>query len=270
MNALPTFFISHGGGPWPWMEPHTGGMYAALTASLQQMMQTLPRRPRAVLMISGHWEARPLAVMAAGQPGMVYDYYGFPAHTYRIRYNAPGAPLLAGRVQDLLLAAGLPAVLDTERGFDHGAFVPMAVMAPDADIPLVQLSLHADYDPAMHLAIGRALAPLRDEDVLIVGSGLSWHNLRRMGAAAREPSARFDAWLQSALAAAPVEREQALLAWESAPAARDAHPREDHLLPLLVAVGAAYDEPARCIYHETDFFGGVTVSSFQFGAAAPP
>lgn len=266
--TLPTFFISHGGGPWPWMKDDTGGVYDMLAASLQDMVRQLPQTPRAILMISGHWEERLPTVMSAARPGMIYDYGGFPAHTYGIQYPAPGEPELAQQVVQLLQRAGIEAATNARRGFDHGCFVPLAVMYPQAEIPVVQLSLRQDYDPAAHLAIGRALASLRDEGVLIVASGLSYHNLRQMGPAAHAPSQAFDDWLQQTLALAPAARAEALCAWQLAPAARIAHPREDHLLPLMVAVGAAYDEAVECIYHEETFFGGVVVSSFRFGSNA--
>ena len=195
---------------------------------------------------------------------MVYDYGGFPAHTYEVVYPAPGDPGLAERGVALIRAAGLPAARDAVRGYDHGAFCTLAPMYPQADMPVVQLSLKQGLDPAEHLALGRALAPLRDEGVLILGSGFSFHNLRLYGLSGREPSAAFDAWLQSALPS-PAGRDERLQAWAQAPAARIAHPREEHLLPLMVAAGAAEGDSARCSYHETGFMGGVTASSFRFG-----
>lgn len=267
-GRLPTYFISHGGGPWPWLDGAFRRNFDTLEAALKDMPRQIGRRPAAVLVISGHWEADPFSVMAAAAPPMVYDYGGFPEHTYRIRYPAPGSPALAARVRDLLAATGIPARLDARQGFDHGCFAPLAVIYPEADVPVVQLSLKSGYDPAAHLAAGKALAPLRDEDVLIIGSGLSYHNLRLMGPGAQVPSKAFDDWLQAALIGSdPAERERRLLAWEGAPAARQAHPREDHLIPLMVAVGAAADDPAVCVYHEEALFGGTTASSFRFGAA---
>lgn len=266
-KPLPVFFVSHGGGPWPWMADEHG-IYADLRQSLQDMVQALEdehARPRAIVMLSAHWEAEPVAIMSAEQPGMVYDYHGFPAHTYELRYEAAGDPQLARRLQSLLLAAGIEARLDDQRGFDHGAFVPLAVMYPQADVPVVQLSLRASLDPAAHWALGLALAPLRQEGVLIIGSGLSYHNLRLWGALAQGPSRAFDRWLQETLAADPVTRQDQLLHWERAPSARVAHPREEHLLPLLVVAAAAGRNPAQCIYHEDEFAGGVAVSSFRFG-----
>jgi aromatic ring-opening dioxygenase catalytic subunit (LigB family) len=261
---LPTYFISHGGGPWPWLDGPFRRQFDRLEASLADIASAVGK-PKAVLMISGHWEADRPTVQSGERPGMVYDYSGFPPHTYSIRYAAPGSPQLAQRVKELLEAAGIPAALDPQRGFDHGTFAPLQAMYPDADVPVVQLSLKSGYDPAEHLAIGRALAPLREEGVLIVGSGLSWHNLRMMGAAAKEPSEAFDAWLHAALSAAPAERARNLEEWTSAPSARLAHPEEDHLVPLMVAVGAAEGEPATRVYHEQGFMGGVTASSYRFG-----
>lgn len=266
-KRLPTYFISHGGGPWPWMADQLAGAYGALAASLQAMPGQLGVTPKAVLVISGHWEEPEFTVMASPQPPMVYDYYGFPPHTYQIHYPAPGAPELAEQVRELIQGAGFAARLDTQRGFDHGTFTPLAVIYPNADVPVLELSMRVGYDPQEHMALGRALAPLRDEGVLILGSGLSYHNLRQFGPAARAPSAAFDQWLQQTLvASSPQARIQGLLDWSAAPGARAAHPREDHLLPLMVVVGAAADEPGRCVYHQDDFFGGINVSSFMFGA----
>ena len=265
-HRLPSYFISHGGGPWPYMKAEMGGVYDRLEASLQQMPGQVGTTPQAVLVISGHWEEREFTVMATKQPPMIYDYSGFPEHTYQVRYAAPGSPATAERVRGLLEGAGIAVRVDTERGFDHGTFSPLAVIYPDADVPVLQLSLKMGYDPAQHIFAGRALAPLRDEGVLIVGSGLSYHNLRQFGPGAKDASSAFDRWLDQTLVhASPEERVDRLLHWQAAPGARQAHPREDHLLPLMVAVGAAGDDPATRVYHEDDFFGGIAVSSFMFG-----
>ncbi len=169
-------------------------------------------------------------------------------------------------MKELLEKAGIPAALDPERGYDHGTYTTMYPMYPDADVPVLQLSLKHGYDPEEHLAVGRALAPLRDEGVLIVGSGYSFHNLRLFGPAARAPSDAFDGWLAQAMRAPPAERSQALRDWSKAPSARIAHPQEDHLLPLMVAVGAAESEPAERVYYEQGVMGGVTSSSYRLGA----
>lgn len=263
-SRFPTFFISHGGGPWPWL-PDMRKMLANLEASLAAIPGQLPEKPRAILMVSGHWEGPDFAVMASPHPPMVYDYSGFPPFTYQIKYGAPGAPELATRTADLIAGAGLPTHIDTAQGFDHGVFAPMAIMYPDANVPTYQVSIKSGYDPQLHLALGRALAPLRDEGVAIVGSGLSYHNLRRMGEPGRHPSAEFDEWLDAALNSDPAARVERLKAWEKAPSARICHPQEDHLIPLMAAVGAAEGEKATRIYHDTNVYGGITASSYRFG-----
>ena len=265
-TRLPTYFLSHGGGPWPWMEGDFRHNFDKLEGSLVAMRRELGDRPKAVLVISGHWEAPGFAISSGARPGMVYDYFGFAEHLYHIKYPAPGSPELARRVQRLLAAGGIEATLDPCRGFDHGTFSMMKPLYPDADIPVVQLSLNSGLDPELHLKVGRLLAPLRDEGVLIIGSGLSYHNLREM----RDdrgvgPSRAFDDWLQKTLKSAPQQRTEKLIHWEEAPLARAAHPREDHLIPLMAAVGAAEDEPAETIYHQDDLMGGITASSFRFG-----
>lgn len=239
-------------------------MLHSLEVSLARMPAEIGTTPKAILMISGHWEDDSFAVMSSPTPGMVYDYGGFPPETYQIKYPAPGAPEFARRTADLIAGAGLPTRLDPDQGFDHGTFVPAFVMYPQADVPLYQVSLQRGYDPARHFALGRALAPLRDEGVLIVGSGLSYHNLRLFGPGAKEPSAAFDGWLDKVLALDPARRTEALLRWEEAPYARVCHKEEDHLVPLFAALGAAEGAAATRVYHDTNVFGGVTASSYRF------
>jgi aromatic ring-opening dioxygenase catalytic subunit (LigB family) len=265
-QILPTYFISHGGGPWPYMKEQMPGVYDKLEASLQQIPRSLAVTPKAILAISGHWEERDFTVMASAHPPIIYDYSGFPEHTYHIKYSAVGAPELAQQVQTLLQHAGFKTGLDAQRGFDHGVFVPFAVAYPDANVPIVQLSIRADYDPATHLAAGRALTRLRKEGVLIVGSGLSYHNMRGFGPRGAVASKEFDEWLTNSVCRAQgQERSNKLLQWDKAPSARQAHPREDHLIPLMVAVGAAEDQQAERVYHEDEFMGGTSVSSYRFG-----
>jgi aromatic ring-opening dioxygenase catalytic subunit (LigB family) len=265
MLQQPVYFLSHGGGPWPWMQGPMRAHFTLMERALQDIPRQLPEPPRAVLVVSGHWEEDAFTVSSSPQPGMEYDYYGFPPETYHIRYPAPGSPQLAARVQQLLGAAGWPVGADPERGFDHGTFSMLRPIYPDAEVPVVQLSLKTSMDPAEHLAAGTALAPLRDEGILIIGSGQSYHNLRLWNAAGAAPAAAFDAWLRrSLLGTTPAVRNAALLAWEQAPAARAAHPCEDHLIPLMVAAGAAGDDPVTTIYGER-FMGSLAVSSFRFG-----
>lgn len=269
-RRLPTYFVSHGGGPWPYMDGEFRRRFDELERSLVRMRTELADAPKAVLVVSGHWELDAFTLSAAARPGMEYDYYGFPAYLYHIAYRAPGSPELAARAVELLTAQGMPAALDHGRGFDHGTFSIMKPLYPEENIPLVQMSLHAGFDPDLHIAAGKALATLRDEGVLIIGSGLSYHNLRAMqDDSGYEPSRLFDAWLESTLSdTPPYEREARLKSWTAAPCARAVHPREDHLMPLMVVVGAAGDEPASLSYHQSDFLGGLSVSSFRFGA--PP
>ena len=261
----PTFFINHGGGPCFFLEP--GPMRAswqALEFHLRDVMGTLAEPPRAILAVSGHWEEAVPTVNAGAHPPLLFDYRGFPEHTYRLTWPAPGAPEMAARVRGLLSAAGIGNGAERARGWDHGIFVPLKVMVPDANIPVVQLSLQRGLDPARHLAIGRALRPLRDEGVLILGSGQSYHNMRGFfGDGAADPAAEaFDAWLRAAMVNAHT-RDDALLGWEDAPHARDAQPHEDHLLPLMVAAGAASGEPGVVDFHGHAL--GKPISGFRFG-----
>jgi aromatic ring-opening dioxygenase catalytic subunit (LigB family) len=263
-TRLPTYFISHGGGPWPWIKDLVPWNFNVLERSLKDLPRELPVAPKAILAISGHWETKQLAVQASPHPPMLYDYSGFPEFTFHLKYPAPGDPALARRVQQLLTSAGFPTDLDADRGYDHGVFAPFYVMYPEARMPIVQLSLRADYDPAAHLAMGRALAPLRSEGVLIVGSGLSYHNFRNAAGAA--PSKEFDSWLTETLCQTPLPvRSQKLVGWSTAPSARLCHPQEDHLIPLMVAVGAAEDESGTRTYHEETLFGVFTASAYRFG-----
>lgn len=268
-NRMPTYFVSHGGGPWPWIKDLMPVDWQPLESSLERIARELGPSPRAILVVSGHWEEPAFTVQTGTNPPMLYDYGGFPDFTYQIQYPAPGAPEVAARVSELLGAAGIEHGEDPDRGFDHGVFAPLYVMYPDADVPIVQLSIKKGYDPSAHLAAGRALAPLRDEGIAILGSGFTYHNLRAMGPAGSEPSRQFESWLTSALVDGPIEeRDDQLLVWDQAPGARASHPAEDHLVPLMVAVGAAEDERGERIYFEDDFMDGITSASYRFGA--PP
>ena len=269
---LPTVYLPHGGGPWPWMDMPalaTDHEKQALTRYLAGLVATLPHRPKAMVVVSAHWEERVPTVMTHPHPPMFYDYYGFPPETYQITWPAPGDPRLAARVRGLLHGAGFDSGEDAARGFDHGTFVPLKLTFPQADMPTVQLSLEQGLDPARHLAIGRALAPLRDEGVLLVGSGMSFHNLREFmsgmprdaRAARSEP---FDTWLRAAVTAEPAKRDAELARWQSAPGARPAHPREEHLLPLMVMAGAAGEDRGQIAFH--DKFGGFHITAAHFGA----
>lgn len=270
-DRLPTYFVSHGGGPWPWMMDRMPG-WERLHESLAALPAELGRTPRAILCVSAHWEEAEFTVQTSPHPPMLYDYGGFPDFTYRIQYPAPGSPEVAERVGELLSDAGIPVGFDGRRGYDHGTFCPLYVSYPNADVPILQLSLRYGLDPEVHLAAGRALAPLRDENVLILGSGFSYHNLGQFfSPAAAGPSKQFDDWLATTmLHSSPDDRTKRLIDWERAPAARACHPREEHLLPLMVAVGAAENEDAVRIYHEDSFMGRLASSSYRLGAAPNP
>lgn len=270
-SRLPTLYIPHGGGPCFFMEPMPGlppDTWDAMAAFLRGIPSSVGARPKAALVISAHWECDEPTVLASEKYSLLYDYYGFPEHTYRLTYPAHGDTALGSRVQALLAKAGITPQTEHERGLDHGVFIPFKLIYPDADMPIVQLSLRHDLDPAKHLAIGRALAPLRDEGVLIVGSGLSYHNLRDFfssNAAANQASAQFDAWLGNAISAAPDERERLLMQWKAAPGAQACHPRSEHLLPLMVVAGAAGADAGHLNYREQ--LMGKMVSAYQFGLA---
>lgn len=262
---MPVAFLPHGGGPWPFVDFGWDIQDAETLATYLRDVRALPKTPpKALLVISAHWEERVPTVMTSPRPPMLYDYYGFPPASYEIQWPAPGDPALAARVQELLGAAGYTTATDSARGFDHGTFVPLKLTYPDANIPTVQLSLVAGLDPEEHLAIGRALAPLRDEGVFIIGSGMTFHNLR----AFRDPRARpvaetFDAWLRDVATRPAEERDRALANWSVAPAARDAHPREEHLIPLMVVAGAAGDDIGSVAYNGT--FAGLRLSAYHYG-----
>jgi aromatic ring-opening dioxygenase catalytic subunit (LigB family) len=196
---------------------------------------------------------------------MFYDYYGFPPESYQVKWPAPGDPALAAKVQRLLAGAGIESAADPKRGYDHGTFVPLKLTYPHASVPTVQLSLKSGLDPAVHLAIGRAIAPLRDEGVFIVGSGMTFHNMRafRNPGGAMPHARAFDDWLKETGTLPPELRDERLTAWTAAPSARFSHPREEHLLPLMVIAGAAGSDRGKVAFDGLTL--GVPVSAYHFG-----
>ncbi len=262
---MPTYFIPHGGGPCFFMDWTYGpaDTWDGMEAFLRGLISDLPQRPRAILVVSAHWEAPVFTVNAAANPQLLYDYNGFPPHTYELQYPAPGAPALAERVVGLLKDAGIASATTQSRGYDHGVFIPLMFINPPADIPVLQLSLRTGLDPAEHLRVGEALAPLRDEGVLIIGSGMSFHNLQAMFSnGGVEDAQQFDDWLSKAVGAPAGQRNAALANWSQAPRARASHPREEHLIPLMVAAGAAGDDVGSRIYNEAIL--GNVVSGYRF------
>jgi aromatic ring-opening dioxygenase catalytic subunit (LigB family) len=264
MTRQPTIFLPHGGGPCFFMDWDPPDAWARMAAWLRALPASLPAAPDALVVVSGHWEAARPTVTTSDAPPLIYDYSGFPPHTYELKWPAPGAPRVAERVRALLAAAGIDAGADATRGFDHGVFVPLKVAWPDARVKAVQLSLVRGLDVSAHLAVGRALAPLRDDNVLVVGSGMSYHNMRGFKTArAHDDSARFDAWLARVVADEPGARDAQLVDWARAPSGRESHPREEHLAPLFVVAGAAgADRGAHALRDEVM---GAVVSAFRFG-----
>lgn len=235
-------FISHGGGPWPLLKDPRH-------SNLIEFFQEVPSlliSPDAILVISAHWEEDAPVVQSSPRPEMLYDYYGFPEESYRITYPSPGHPELARRISTILNAGGIKGSLDSERGYDHGLFVPLMLMYPDATVPCLQLSLLSSLDPGQHMQLGKAIRELKKENILIIGSGSSFHNLR----AFREPptaetiglNQEFEGWLRNVMVSRELSeaaREQQLVRWDDSAAARYCHPREEHLLPLHVCYGVA-------------------------------
>ncbi len=239
---------------WSDLETHLRGFEAALDA-----------KPSVILVVSGHWDEAVPTVNSAAAPDLLFDYSGFPPHTYELQWNAPGAPALAATVRRLLQDQGISSGETSRRGWDHGVLVPLKVAFPSAEIPTLQLSLQSDLDSAAHLAIGRALTPLRRENVLILGSGQTYHNMRGFRGAADGADAgaeAFDAWLRMAMTNGDT-RDDALIGWATTPGARDAQPHEDYLLPLMVAAGAASGESGRVVFQGRGF--GKPLSGFGIG-----
>ncbi|GLQ46840.1 dioxygenase [Dyella lipolytica] len=234
MNALPSLYISHGS---PMTALHPG----RVGERLAELAAALPR-PKAIVIATAHWLAHKPTVGGAAQPETIHDFYGFPRELFEIRYPAPGAPAVAAQVMRLLAEADLAPALDPAHGLDHGAWVPLRLLYPQADIPVVPLSIQPNLGPAHQYAVGQALAPLREQGVLVIGSGSITHNLHDLRAGYSEereaPYVRpFIGWIEQKLAAGDVD---ALLDYRrQAPFAERAHPTDEHLLPLYVALGAA-------------------------------
>ncbi len=233
-------YIPHGGGPLPLLGD---ALHVEMVDFLQRMRGEL-RRPSAIVVISAHWEANAVTITSGENPDLIYDYYGFPPESYEISYPAPGAPVLALEIQGLLSDSGLHATLDAHRGFDHGLFVPLKMLYPEADIPCVQVSLLHNLDPEQHIRLGQALAPLMERDILVLGSGYSFHNLqvllRYRGDVEDPQNEAFEDWLNQTCcdeSLSPDQRRHNLVSWTQAPNARYCHPREEHLLPLHVCYG---------------------------------
>lgn len=256
---LPTLFISHGS-PMLALEPSPARDFLA------QLGQTLAR-PAAILVASAHWETGHPELNAVAVNDTIHDFYGFPAALYEMRYPAPGAPALAERAAALLRDAGLEATLDRARGLDHGAWVPLTLMYPAHDMPVLQVSLQTPLGPEHHLRLGRALATLRQEDVLVIGSGSFTHNLGRLRRVAPDAApppdvVAFADWMHSAL---QENRIDDLLAYRrNAPYAVAQHPTDEHLLPLFVALGAAGEKARATRLHASTTYGALRMDAYAF------
>jgi 4,5-DOPA dioxygenase extradiol len=250
-NKAQIVYFSHGGGPLPILGDES---HQAMVDFMTRLPAQL-RKPDAILVISAHWEEREATLLGAPNPALFYDYYGFPDEAYAITYPAPGSPQLANRIVGLFNENNIPARIDPQRGFDHGLFIPLKMMYPNADIPSIQLSLLRGLNPAAHIALGKALRELRSENILVIGSGFSFHNLRAFSWQGNGPldpaNEAFQNWLID-VCTGPIpqsEREKRLIEWEKAPSARYCHPREEHLLPVHVCAGMA-QKPAKVIFDD--------------------
>lgn len=246
---FPTLFVNHGGGPMPLMgkQPH-------LVKHMKEVTKRFPEKPKSIVVLTAHWEASPIQITNYSQPQPLnYDYGGFPQETYEYKYPAPGSPNLSTRIQQLLSKKQINSELEESRGFDHGVFVPLMIMFPEADIPVVSVSLHASLDADTNMRVGEALEPLREEGVLILGSGYTFHNLPKFFRPTKESkkaSLDFNQWLKDAVKSPNTLKEQ-LANWDKAPGGRISHPREEHLLPLFMVAAAGGYTGGQAVYDTT-------------------
>ncbi len=249
-QRMPVVFLPHGGGPWPFVKLGFGSdaEQAGLAGYLRAVRDVPATPPRALLVISAHWEEPQPTVMNGTAPPLLFDYYGFPPESYELTWPAPGEPALAARVQALLGAAGIPSAANDKRGFDHGTFVPLKLAYPDAEIPTVQLSLKAGLDPREHLAIGRALAPLRDEGVFIIGSGMTYHNMRAMARRVARPPPSSTPGCATPSPAPPANATPPSATGQRLPPRAPHTPVKSTLIPLMVVAGAAGNDNGRVAY----------------------
>jgi len=266
---LPVAFVSHGGGPCFFIDGKGSIMQDIdMNSEAKRSLERLPKqlhaeKPSAIVMVTAHWEGDQVLVGGKDEyTSLYYDYGGFPDFTYKLEYRAPAEPRLAAQIVQMLTSKGIASKLDKKRDWDHGVFVPLKVMYPNADIPVVAVSIVASYDPATHIAIGKALAPLRDQNILILGSGFATHNFHPRSVQGNGPFA--DA-VSSAVAAPTDEREKLFINWTKLPGARLAHASEDHLMPLHVIVGAAEDSTGKEVYRTSAAGGGMIFAHWGFG-----
>lgn len=259
-------FVNHGGGPLPLL-----GKQPTITKHLQEARAKFlpPQKPKSIVVLSAHWESDPIQISSSPNPSMYYDYGGFPPETYKYQYNAPGNPELAQKIQGLLSNSGLDSHLNAKRGYDHGVFVPLMIMFPEADVPVVSVSLHSSLSPEVNMKIGQALAPLRDEGILILGSGQTFHNFSMLfnpTASSYQKSTEFNDWLKDTLLHHTGDALwDKLRHWEKAPSARQSHPREEHLIPLFMVAAAAGSEASPQLIYDAGAGDGMhATSAFLF------
>lgn len=246
---FPTMFVNHGGGPMPLM-----GQQPNLVKHMREATKYISEKPKSIVVLTAHWEASPIQITNYTEPRPLnYDYYGFPQETYEYQYPAPGSPELSARIKQLLSKEQIKSELENSRGFDHGVFVPLMIMYPEADIPVVSVSLHASLDADTNMRVGQALEPLREEGVLILGSGFTFHNMPKFFRPTKESkkaSVDFNQWLKDAVKSPDTLKEK-LATWDKAPGGRISHPREEHLLPLFMVAAAGGYTGGQVIYDTT-------------------
>lgn len=249
MNNSRALFVSHGGGPMPLLgDPGHEEMRQTLKLIAQQI-----KKPSAIVVISAHWEAQLASIYASESHQLLYDYYGFPPAAYELSYPCSGEPKLASAIHDALSTAGIDAAFERDRGFDHGVFVPLSIMYPAADIPCIQVSLLEGLDPFSHIKLGRALQNLNYENLLILGSGFTFHNMQaffKHPGNGQRHNENFEQWLVETCNSPTLNERQRtarLVDWKNAPGAKFCHPREEHLMPLHVCYGYAV-RPAEQVY----------------------
>jgi len=257
-------YIPHGGGPLPILGDPS---HKAMVKFLENIKSKI-NKPSSIIVISAHWEEDEVKITSGKKPSLIYDYYGFPEASYKITYPVPGNHKLANKIKTLLEAKNINSKLDPKRGFDHGVFIPLKIIYPDASIPCVQISLLKNLDPKKHIEIGKALTSLIYENILLLGSGMSFHNLEILLSASKNidndnaKNKEFDDWLVSVCTGKELEndkREKELVEWIKAPSARFCHPREEHLIPLHVCYGVNC-EKADLIFN--DYINDKKVSAF--------
>eukprot|EP01117_Protostelium_nocturnum_P007404 TRINITY_DN2650_c0_g2_i1.p1 TRINITY_DN2650_c0_g2~~TRINITY_DN2650_c0_g2_i1.p1 ORF type:complete len:274 (+),score=79.62 TRINITY_DN2650_c0_g2_i1:166-987(+) len=266
----PALFVPHGGGPLPLLNDAS---HASVTKYLKKEASKLldPSKLKAIVLVTAHWETEHPTISNGEKPSLYYDYYGFPQEAYNIKYDPPGSPQVADKVKNLLSAAGFEPQTDNKRGWDHGVFVPMKLLREEGDIPIVQLSVLKSQDPKQLFKYGKALEPLRDEGIAIIGSGMSFHNMRslqsRFGSTKSEPTPpnnAFEDKLVEVMLSEEKAREEGFTKWREWPGTFDAHPKgySEHFSPVIVVAGAGGDEKATKTWDSTMW--GFRLTSFAF------